>query len=150
MKGDCANLISSRFLLGRGPEGGKKHSSGMAGAIIGIGISLIPIVLVLIVSNGMIQGITNRYMETKTYHIQVAVPSDLDELPSSVGEKALAALPGIQNVVLETDGTGIIARRPPRSQYSCVLSNLRILWTVELLNISRCWLAKPNLKGTKR
>ncbi len=111
MKGDCAGLISSRFLLGREPKGArdKKHSSGLTGAIIGIGISLVPIVLVLIVSNGMIQGITDRYMETKTYHIQVAVPSNLDSSSGAEGKKALLDVPSVRNVVLETDGTGIIA-----------------------------------------
>jgi len=64
---------------------------------------------VLIVSNGMIQGITDRYMETKTYHIQVAVPSNLDSSYSAEGKKALLNVPSVRNVVLETDGTGIIA-----------------------------------------
>lgn len=47
------------------------------GAVLGIGISLIPLIIVLLVSDGMIEGITNRYMETKTYHLQIALPLEV-------------------------------------------------------------------------
>jgi len=57
----------------------------------------------------MIQGITNRYMETKTYHMQIALPAGLDELSVQKGREALLALPGVRGAFLETDGTGVAA-----------------------------------------
>lgn len=112
MKESPSFFVMSRLLKGKGAacaESSKIRSSGMRGAILGIGISLIPIVLVLIVSNGMIQGITNRYMETKTYHLQIALPSGLDELSVRKGREALFALRGVRGAFLETDGTGVAA-----------------------------------------
>lgn len=41
------------------------------GAIAGIGISIIPLVVVLVVSDGMIEGITSRLLELSSSHIRV-------------------------------------------------------------------------------
>jgi lipoprotein-releasing system permease protein len=58
--------MSLRFVLGRGSgRGGRLRS-----AILGIGLSLVPLVVVIEVSDGMIQGITSRFLETGTYHLQ--------------------------------------------------------------------------------
>ncbi|HAP55526.1 MAG TPA: hypothetical protein DCQ16_06400, partial [Spirochaetaceae bacterium] len=65
-------FVAARSLLGR--RGGRKAakdgngaverrlspSHGLMGAILGIGISLVPLLLVLVVSDGMIEGITRR------------------------------------------------------------------------------------------
>ena len=40
------------------------------GAILGVALSIVPLVVVLIVADGMIQGITARYIEVGTYHLQ--------------------------------------------------------------------------------
>ena len=45
------------------------------GAVTGITISMIPILIVLVVSDGMINGITSRYIELSTYHKQI-IPFD--------------------------------------------------------------------------
>ena len=115
-------FIAARALLGRRPGArtpkigtpGKKSerplkapSSGMAGAILGIGISLVPLVLVLVVSDGMIQGITRRYIETKTYHIQVAAPDWMSSDEAVKGLQRLRALPGIESAHLEKNGSGV-------------------------------------------
>ena len=70
-------------------------TGGMAGAILGIGVSIVPLVLVLIVSDGMIQGITRRYMETKTYHIQVALP---DRMKPEKIQEGLASVKSVEGV----------------------------------------------------
>ena len=41
------------------------------GAIIGAAISIIPLVVVLEISDGMMQGIVDRYMEISSFHMQV-------------------------------------------------------------------------------
>ena len=53
----------------------------LIGAIWGIGISIIPLVIVLVVSDGMIKGITSRMIELGSGHIQIL---DLRPAPRSV------------------------------------------------------------------
>jgi lipoprotein-releasing system permease protein len=79
----------------------------MAGAILGIGISLIPLVLVLIVSDGMIEGITSRYMETKTYHLQVSAPDFMSRHEAERGIEALRKTEGVAGAWFEKDGSGV-------------------------------------------
>lgn len=43
----------------------------LIGAVLGIGISLIPLVLVLVISDGMISGITSRLVELDSGHIKL-------------------------------------------------------------------------------
>lgn len=57
-----------------GRKSSRLSRGSFGGAVLGIGISLIPLIVVLLVSDGMIEGITNRYMETKTYHLQITLP----------------------------------------------------------------------------
>ena len=104
-KADISNRRSAA--IPRKEKALSSSSGGMAGAILGIGISLVPLVLVLIVSDGMIQGITRRYMETKTYHLQVAVPDGMDDKESQVGIKAIQSLPGVTSAFLEKNGSGV-------------------------------------------
>ncbi len=122
MKPGSFLFIASRLLAGRsakasatekgnkerGRPGGLHHpGSGMAGAIVGIGISLVPLVLVLVVSDGMIRGITNRYMETKTSHLQVAVPAGLDAAQAEAGLEEIRQIPGVRDAWLERNGSGV-------------------------------------------
>jgi lipoprotein-releasing system permease protein len=67
VKADAAFFIAIRYLLGRAKEGGRY----LRGAAAGIAISLIPIVVTLIVADGMIRGITDRYVELGTGHLQI-------------------------------------------------------------------------------
>jgi lipoprotein-releasing system permease protein len=60
-------FIAFRYLFCRDREGGRY----LRGAATGIALSLIPIVVTLIVADGMIRGITDRYIELGTAHLQV-------------------------------------------------------------------------------
>ncbi len=106
-------FIAARSLLGRPKrrDGGNLArpgpSGGMGGAILGIGISLIPLILVLIVSDGMIEGITSRYMETKTFHLQVAAPDFLARSEAQKGIEALRKTKGVAAAWFEKDGSGV-------------------------------------------
>ena len=106
-------FIAARSLLGR-RKGRKDRASvrpgpsgGMAGAVLGIGISLIPLVLVLVVSDGMIEGITSRYMETKTYHLQAAAPDFMARQDAQKGVDALKRTKGVSSAWFEKDGSGV-------------------------------------------
>jgi lipoprotein-releasing system permease protein len=67
MKHGAGCFIAFRYLLGRAREGGRY----LRGAVTGIALSLIPIVVTLIVADGMIRGITDRYLELGTGHLQI-------------------------------------------------------------------------------
>ena len=68
------------------PTGGSKS---LMGAICCIALSIVPLVVVLVVADGMIQGITNRLIGLASFHVQVVpdsrgpdeiTPSGLQEL----------------------------------------------------------------------
>ncbi len=86
---------------------GLNHSQGLWGAVLGIGVSLIPLLLVLVVSDGMIEGITRRYIETKTFHIQVAVPDGMDREEAAQGLDATRKVPGVVSALMETNGSAV-------------------------------------------
>ncbi|MFQ3547625.1 MAG: FtsX-like permease family protein [Termitinemataceae bacterium] len=60
-------FMAWRYLVSPAPEG----SRYLRGAALGIAISMIPIIVTLIVADGMIQGITNRYLELGSGHLQI-------------------------------------------------------------------------------
>jgi lipoprotein-releasing system permease protein len=87
------------FFTGR--SGGKQ----IRGAIIGLAISFIPVILVIIVADGMIIGITQRYLETSSYHAQLYPSTDY----SQEDLEALLAQPeGVTGVFPERQGFGLI------------------------------------------
>ncbi|MDR2476506.1 MAG: ABC transporter permease [Treponema sp.] len=67
MKSRSCFFIAFRYLLGRAREGGRY----LRGAAAGIAVSLVPIIVTLIVADGMIRGIIDRYLELGTGHLQV-------------------------------------------------------------------------------
>jgi len=71
MKPRLAVLLASRF-LGIGASRSLSNArKSLIGAALGIGISLVPLVIVLVVSDGMIEGITQRIITLGTSHVQV-------------------------------------------------------------------------------
>ena len=95
-------FIAFRYLLGRGKEGGRY----LRGAAIGIAVSMVPIVVTLVVADGMIQGITRRYLELGTYHAQISIrQSAADPRPA---KPATLEVPGVRGVWAERQGLGIV------------------------------------------
>ncbi len=95
MKGRAALFLALRIA---GPTGsGKKTGENVRvrggparhirGAIFGIALGLVPFVLVLVVADGMIRGISSRYLETWSWHFQ-AIPIG----PSTLAESDKAAI----------------------------------------------------------
>ena len=102
MNSSSAFFIAFRYLLGRAREGGRY----LRGAAAGIALSLIPIVVTLIVADGMIRGITDRYLELGSGHIQL-----YNFINAQNPEAALPyihGLPGIRGVWPERNGLGVI------------------------------------------
>jgi len=67
LKSKAPFFIALRYLWGRAHEGGRY----LRGAAAGIAVSLIPIIVTLLVADGMIRGIIDRYLELGTGHVQV-------------------------------------------------------------------------------
>jgi lipoprotein-releasing system permease protein len=104
-------FVALRSLSGRrknresASSGGQR--GGMLGAVLGIAVSLVPLVLVLVVSDGMIQGITRRYIETKTYHVQAEIPADFTPADEEAGLTSLRGLSGVKGAFFERSGMGL-------------------------------------------
>ena len=102
MKTSPAFFIALRYLLGRAKEGGRY----LKGAALGIALSLVPIVVTLIVADGMIRGITDRYLELGTGHIQI------HNLVSSYSPHTalpfVEPVPGIRGTWQEVQGLGVV------------------------------------------
>jgi len=100
LKAGSAFFIAFRYLLGRAHEGGRY----LRGAAAGIALSLVPIVVTLIVADGMIRGITDRYLELGTGHIQIY---DWDNSRDPPMDK-LSGFPGIRGAWPERQGIAVI------------------------------------------
>ncbi|MHC6201705.1 ABC transporter permease [Breznakiellaceae bacterium SP9] len=101
MKPAASFFIAFRYLLGRAKEGGRY----LRGAAAGIALSLVPIIVTLIVADGMIRGITDRYLELGTGHLQV------DSVRAGTLEAAIPVMkddPSVRGVWPERHGTGVI------------------------------------------
>lgn len=104
--------IRTVFYLGTRPFLPKKH--GIKGVvthtIIVVAIAMLPLVVVLMVADGMIQGITNRYIETSSYHMRVYSRQPADVLDFQEYEKTIKSIKGIQGVRsadIERTGAGV-------------------------------------------
>ncbi len=76
-------------------------------SIFGMSLGLIPLITVLVVSDGMIGGIVDRFKETLTYHIQIQPFGlfDIDDF-NTIREK-LKLLSGVRGVWVEKQGFGL-------------------------------------------
>ena len=81
-------FLAYKFLTSRNSD--KTLFRHIRGSIIGIALSLIPLIIVLEVTDGMISGITRRYIELGSYHIQARSQRsgsiDYDQVVSDIKE----------------------------------------------------------------
>jgi len=118
MKTASSILFASRLLF---PKTGKKSNArrSLLGAMICIGISLVPLVMVLTVSNGMIQGITDRMIGLSSSHISCILynnsdsVSDLDSFEKT--SKSLKSLDSVIDSYPEIQGMGLAASKIGRT-----------------------------------
>jgi lipoprotein-releasing system permease protein len=95
-------FISSRYIFGRSSKGERY----LLGAAAGIALSLIPIMVTLIVTDGMIKGITERFLELSTGHIRITPFNseiDIDIIQQSIQNET-----GVRGIWKEKQGIGII------------------------------------------
>jgi lipoprotein-releasing system permease protein len=103
LKKKAAFFVALRYLWGRANEGGRY----LRGAAAGIAVSLVPIIVTLIVADGMIRGITDRYIELGTGHLQV-FETHFSENAEDTIEK-IKAMDGVKGVWPEMRSTGVLA-----------------------------------------
>jgi lipoprotein-releasing system permease protein len=102
VKSRVSLFIAIRYLVGRAKEGGRY----LRGAAAGIAVSLIPIIVTLIVADGMIRGIIDRYLELGTGHVQVfnfLEPGRLEEAAEMIRESG-----GTRGVWAEQRSMGVL------------------------------------------
>lgn len=97
-------LFFARRLL-RGRAGTARY---LRGAVLGISISLVPLVVVLEVSTGMINGITARLLEVGTYHLQLALSPDTTTGALVADAASVDTIAGVTSSTPERQGTGMI------------------------------------------
>jgi lipoprotein-releasing system permease protein len=98
----AAFFIALRYLLGRAREGGRY----LRGAAAGIALSLVPIIVTLIVADGMIRGITDRFIELGTGHLQVYDFGDSGTLEAHI--PLMMEIEGFRGVWRERRGLGVV------------------------------------------
>ena len=76
-------------------------------SIIAIALSLIPVITVIHVSTGMIEGITRRFLEIGTFHMQVRFFGEIERegIPGLVEE--VESLTGVVRAFPFIEGTGL-------------------------------------------
>lgn len=108
MKTVVSITLAFRFLGIGSHKSVSNARKSLYGAIAGIGISLVPLVTVLVVSDGMIGGISERIIELSTSHIRVT------DYAGNVGD--LSSLEALSSDILKTDLTGRIVYSQPERQ----------------------------------
>ncbi len=104
-------MISSRsFFLAAKLLSGKRNilkKRNILGAVLGIGLSLIPLIVVLEISSGMIEGITERYMEIGSYHLQIKPFFNMDQDKQDSTIQIIKSLKDVKSVFPVVNGVGL-------------------------------------------
>lgn len=108
-------LYAWRMLFGAPPVAGLRVSRRIRGGIIGVGLSLVPLIVVLQVADGMIAGITDRFIEAGSYHLQASAREepDIGELESTVDR--LESISGVTLAARERQGLALAAAGASRT-----------------------------------
>lgn len=110
----------------RRPDGERNYKRLM-GAVLGVFLSLVPLIVVIEVANGMIEGITSRFIEIGTYHLQTKSYGNegegdytevVERLRSTDGiSSAFPFIDGIGLAYAKNDHTGVSIRALPQRIY---------------------------------
>lgn len=118
-------FFAFRILFNKSKAGMFRH---IRGAVIGAAISLVPLIVVSVIADGMIEGIVSRYIEVGSFHIQVRLPADTGAEEEADIMEQISSLENVETVfpcvqgggiLYAEDGrTGITVRGIPDSVYS--------------------------------
>jgi lipoprotein-releasing system permease protein len=102
-------LLAFRYLFGERATADRRPWRRIRGGIIGVGLSLVPLVVVLQVADGMIAGITSRFIEAGSYHVQLISRADPDTEEVADTARRIAEVPGVTLATPEQQGLGLAA-----------------------------------------
>ncbi len=97
-----------RFLSLRTLRGKSGTARYLRGSVAGIALSLVPLLVVMEVSTGMIEGITARLLEAGTGHLQAALPPATGVAEMEALARGASRLPGVTAAVAERQGTALL------------------------------------------
>ncbi len=91
----------------RGKAGTARY---LRGAVLGVALGLVPLIVVMEVSTGMIDGITERLIEMRSYHLQAVLPSTstLEEERSEA--ELISGIQGVTDAVPERQGVVLLLK----------------------------------------
>ncbi len=118
MKVTASLLFASRLLL---PKTGKKSNArrSLIGAAACIAISLVPLVMVMAVSDGMIKGITERIIGLSSSHFECLLYSGSQEAKSAESliefSQKIARVEGVTKAYPEVQGVALAAGKNGRT-----------------------------------
>jgi lipoprotein-releasing system permease protein len=90
----------------RRPKGSKNVR--LVGAVLAVGLSLVPLMVGMELANGMIEGITQRFIELGTYHLQLHIYDDLPDSRIAEMIHEIRQGSGVRLAVQERQGLGIL------------------------------------------
>ena len=93
----------------------RRGRSRLIGAVVGVSLSVIPLVVVQQVAEGMIAGITDRFIETGSYHLESIARVVPDEARVAAVLDDIRAIPGVVGAVRERRGFGLVYSAAGRS-----------------------------------
>lgn len=108
----AVSLRLALSFLGFGSRNNESQArKSLYGAIAGIGISIIPLIVVLVVSDGMIQGITSRLIELSSSHIRIT-----DYYRTSGISSDPASFEQLAESLVSSDGEGSVLQAYPERE----------------------------------
>jgi lipoprotein-releasing system permease protein len=101
-------MRESVFLGLRALRGRSGTGRYLRGAVAGIALGLVPLVVVMEVSTGMIDGITARLLEVGTSHLQASLPAALGTGDLVAAARVAGRLAGVRSATAERQGTVLL------------------------------------------
>ena len=102
-------LLAYRILFPKGESSAARQS--LSASLLCIGISLVPLIVVLAVSNGMIQGMTERIIGLSSSHIEAVVESSSPFVSDAASfarfASRLKTVEGVTNAYPEIDASAL-------------------------------------------
>jgi len=86
----------------------RKTTRHLVGAVIGIGFSIVPLIAVIEVSGGMIEGITRRFIEIGSYHLQIKSYSPHTQEEVQKVLKTVSSIPRVERSFPVIFGEGLV------------------------------------------
>lgn len=89
-----------------GPAGSGRRRKHAVGAVLGIAFSIVPLIVVQQVSSGMIEGISRRFIEIGSFHLQARNPQ-AEEADFAAAAETISGVPDVLLAVPMVEGLGI-------------------------------------------